>query len=145
MSLARKIVTSLAVVFAMAAAPVEARVTTAHQYAPYQHDRQHDSCQAVKTVAQKAHASWYGPGFHGRKTANGEIFNMNAMTAAHKTLKLGTRILVENIDTGVKAVLRVNDRGPYIEGRALDVSQKAADVLGFREEGLARVKMSVCG
>ncbi len=137
MSIARKLVTSLAVVFAMAAAPVstpaQARETP-----------EHNSCEPVKTLAHKAHASWYGPGFQGRKTANGETFNMNAMTAAHKTLKLGTRILVENVDNGVKAVLRVNDRGPYIAGRSLDVTKKAADVLGFREEGVARIKMSVC-
>lgn len=133
MTITRKIVTSLAVVFALAASPAHA------------HDGAvHNECETVRTVAQKAHASWYGPGFHGRKTANGETFNMNAMTAAHKTLKLGTRILVENIDNGVKAVLRVNDRGPYIAGRSLDVSKKAADVLGFRDEGLARVKMSIC-
>lgn len=101
-------------------------------------------CDTVKTIANKAHASWYGPGFQGRKTANGEIFNMNAMTAAHKTLKLGTRILVENIENGMQVVLRVNDRGPYVDGRVLDVSKKAADILGFREEGLAKIKMSIC-
>ena len=101
-------------------------------------------CDTVRTVNQSVRASWYGPGFHGRKTANGEVFNQNAMTAAHKTLKLGTRLLVANLDNGQQAVLRVNDRGPYIKGRALDVSKKAADVLGFREEGVAKVKMSIC-
>jgi len=101
-------------------------------------------CDTVRTVNQSVRASWYGPGFHGRKTANGEVFNQNAMTAAHKTLKLGTRLLVANLENGQQAVLRVNDRGPYINGRTLDVSKKAADVLGFREEGLAKVKMSVC-
>lgn len=134
MTCSTKLMACLAVVFAMAAAPVYAAADT----------KVYDRCETVRTVTNKAEASWYGPGFHGRLTANGEVFNMNAMTAAHKTLKLGTRILVENVDTGMKAVLRVNDRGPYIPGRTLDVSKKAADVLGFREEGLARIKMSVC-
>lgn len=103
-----------------------------------------NSCDTVRTISHSARASWYGPGFHGRRTANGEIFNMYAMTAAHKSLKLGTRVLVANLENGMQAVLRVNDRGPYIDGRVLDVSKKAADVLGFREEGVARIKLSIC-
>ena len=101
-------------------------------------------CDAGAVVSHKARASWYGPGFNGRKTANGEIFNMNAMTAAHKTLKLGTRVLVTNLDNGLQAVLRVNDRGPYIKGRTLDVSKRAADVLDFRDEGTARIRLTLC-
>ncbi len=101
-------------------------------------------CEPVMTLSQNARASWYGPGFHGRKTANGEVFNMHAMTAAHKTLKLGTRVLVSNLENGAQAVLRINDRGPYKGGRSLDVSRRAADVLGFREGGLARVKLAIC-
>ena len=101
-------------------------------------------CDTVRTLNQSARASWYGPRFHGRQTANGEIYNQNAMTAAHKTLKLGTRVLVENIKNGEQVVLRVNDRGPYIDGRTLDVSKKAADVLGFRDDGIAKIKLSVC-
>lgn len=130
----KSLIVPLAFAFAAVAAPAHARDT-----------RVVTDCDTVQTLSNKAHASWYGPGFHGRKTANGEIFNMNAMTAAHKTLKLGTRILVENIENGMQAVLRVNDRGPYIQGRALDVSKKAADVLGFREEGIAKIKLSICG
>lgn len=129
----KSLIAPLAATFAMAASPVHARdmqVVT--------------DCDTVKTVASNAKASWYGPGFHGRQTANGEKFNQNAMTAAHKTLKLGTRVLVENVENGMQVVLRVNDRGPYIEGRALDVSKKAADVLGFREEGVAKIKLSIC-
>ncbi len=129
----KSLIAPLALAFAAAASPVQARDSKVVT-----------DCDTVRTVANMAHASWYGPGFHGRKTANGEIFNMNAMTAAHKTLKLGTRILVENIENGLQVVLRVNDRGPYIDGRALDVSKKAADVLGFREEGVAKIKMSIC-
>lgn len=101
-------------------------------------------CEPVMTLSQSAKASWYGPGFHGRKTANGEVFNMHAMTAAHKTLKLGTRVLVSNLENGAQAVLRINDRGPYKGGRSLDVSRRAADVLGFRDDGLARVRLTIC-
>lgn len=101
-------------------------------------------CDTVRTVNPKAHASWYGSRFHGRQTANGETFNMYALTAAHKTLALGSHILVENVANGARLVLRVNDRGPYVQGRNLDVSRRAADILGFREEGLAKVKISLC-
>lgn len=93
---------------------------------------------------QTGRASWYGPGFHGRKTANGEVFNMNSMTAAHRSLKLGTRILVENVENGQSAILRVNDRGPYVGQRVLDVSKAAAHTLGFHNDGLAQVKISIC-
>lgn len=102
------------------------------------------ACDIEKTISHSARASWYGPGFHGRKTANGEIFNRHALTAAHKTLKLGTRVLVENVENGVQIVLRINDRGPYHGNRALDVSERAAVALGFRDEGVTRVKLSIC-
>lgn len=133
MSAPKSILAPLALAFAMATGAAYARDSQVVT-----------DCNTVKTVNHKAHASWYGPGFHGRKTANGEIFNQNALTAAHKTLKLGTRVLVENIENGMQVVLRVNDRGPYIQGRTLDVSKRAADVLGFREEGLAQIKLSIC-
>ena len=89
-------------------------------------------------------ASWYGPGFHGRKTANGEIFNMNDMTAAHKTLPLGTKLQVENEATGEMLVVRINDRGPYIKGRVLDLSKHAASRLGLEQQGVGRVVMRRC-
>lgn len=89
-------------------------------------------------------ASWYGPGFHGRKTANGEKFNMYAMTAAHKTLPLGTMIKVTNKDNGEELVVRVNDRGPYIKGRVLDLSRGAAAKLGFEDQGVIPVAYTVC-
>ena len=101
-------------------------------------------CTLSPRAAMLGKASWYGPGFHGRKTANGETFNMYGMTAAHPSLKLGTKIMVENVKNGQSAVLRVNDRGPYIGKRVLDVSRRAAEVLGFRDDGLAQVKISVC-
>lgn len=102
-------------------------------------------CKVVEAPkAQSGRASWYGPGFHGRKTANGEVYDMHAMTAAHRSLKLGTRILVENVDNGQSVVLRVNDRGPYVGERVLDVSKGAAQTLGFHDRGLAPVKISIC-
>lgn len=87
-------------------------------------------------------ASYYGKGFHGRKTANGERFNMKAMTAAHRTLPLGTIVRVENLENHHFAVLKVNDRGPFIKGRILDVSQGAAKVLGFVRQGVTEVKVT---
>lgn len=84
-------------------------------------------------------ASWYGPGFHGRKTANGERFNMHEMTAAHKTLPFGTRVLVQNPRTGKEVVVRINDRGPFIKGRVIDLSKAAAKALGIHARGHAAV------
>lgn len=88
-------------------------------------------------------ASWYGPGFHGRPTASGETFDMEAMTAAHPSLPLGTRIEVTVLATGRRTELRVNDRGPFVDDRMLDVSRAAARRLGFLEEGTARVRIRV--
>lgn len=88
-------------------------------------------------------SSYYGSFHHGRKTANGEVFNMNAMTAAHKTLPLGSKIKVTNLSNGKSAVLKVNDRGPYKHGRILDVSQGAAKKLDMIKTGTARVSIAV--
>ena len=84
---------------------------------------------------QRGVASWYGPGFHGRTTANGEKFNMGEMTAAHKTLPFGTRVLVHNPRTGKEVVVRINDRGPYARGRVIDLSKAAAHALGMKTRG----------
>ncbi len=94
----------------------------------------------AKTVAgwqQKGVASWYGPGFHGRKTASGERFNTHELTAAHLTLPFGTKLLVRNERNGKEVVVRVNDRGPYAKSRIIDLSQAAARALGI--DGLGRV------
>jgi len=90
-------------------------------------------------------ASWYGPGFHGKPTANGEIFDQATMTAAHPSLPLPSLVQVINLDNGREVVLRVNDRGPFIEGRMIDVSRKAAETLGFREAGEAKVRVRYLG
>ena len=79
----------------------------------------------------KGVASWYGPGFHGKKTANGERFNTNDLTAAHKTLPFGTKVRVTNEQTGKSVVVRINDRGPYAHGRVIDLSKAAAEAVGI--------------
>ena len=79
----------------------------------------------------KGVASWYGPGFHGKKTANGERFNTHDLTAAHKTLPFGTQVRVTNEQTGKSVVVRINDRGPYVHGRVIDLSKAAAQAVGI--------------
>ena len=91
------------------------------------------------------YASWYGPGFHGRKTANGEIFNQNAMTAAHTTLPMPTLVRVTNLKNGRKVIVRVNDRGPFAHNRIIDLSKRAAIELGFKEQGVTKVRVEYLG
>ncbi|MEE8201261.1 MAG: septal ring lytic transglycosylase RlpA family protein [Candidatus Acidoferrales bacterium] len=88
-------------------------------------------------------ASWYGPGFHGRPTASGVLFNRNALTAAHRTLRAGTVVRVTNLRNGRSTVLVINDWGPVPADRVIDVSEAAAQVLGFREQGVAPVRIEV--
>jgi len=86
-------------------------------------------------------ASWYGEKFHGRKTANGEVYDMLAMTAAHKTLPFGTIVLVTNLADGRQVVVRINDRGPFIDGRIIDLSKAAAVQIGLDRTGIANVQI----
>jgi len=86
-------------------------------------------------------ASWYGPKFHGKMTANGEIYDQMAFTAAHKHLSFGTLLKVTNTKNGRSVIVRINDRGPYIEGRDLDLSKGAAIELGMLRKGVARLKI----
>ena len=88
-------------------------------------------------------ASWYGDKFHGKLTANGEIFNKNIVSAAHKTLPLPSMVRVTNLDNGKVLNIRINDRGPYAHGRIIDLSEKAAELLGFKELGTARVNVKI--
>lgn len=88
-------------------------------------------------------ASWYGAPHHGRRTASGEIYDMNQLTAAHKTLPFGTRLLVTNQDTSRTAEVRINDRGPFVKGRILDVSYATARQLGVAAEGVFPVRLRV--
>lgn len=86
-------------------------------------------------------ASWYGGRFHGRQTASGEIYDMHALTAAHRSLPFGTRVRVTNLANGRSVVLTINDRGPYVKPRVIDVSRRAAEVLGFLRDGVTRVRV----
>ena len=88
---------------------------------------------------QGGHASWYGPGFHGRRTASGETFNTKALTAAHRSLPFGTRVRVVNEKTGRSVIVRINDRGPFGKGRVIDLARSAAQQIGMA--GLATVAL----
>ena len=90
-------------------------------------------------------ASWYGPKFHGRRTANGEIFDMNLLTAAHPTLPMPVRARVTNLENGKSIIVRINDRGPFAKDREIDLSRKAAEVLGFRDKGTTEVRVQYLG
>jgi len=88
-------------------------------------------------------ASWYGEDFHGKYTANGEVFDLNALTAAHRTLPMPSIVQVTNLENGRTLKLRVNDRGPYLRGRIIDVSRRAAQLLGFEGIGTAKVRVKI--
>jgi len=88
-------------------------------------------------------ASWYGPNFHGKLTANGERYNMNDYTAAHKTLPFNTMVRVDNVENGKSVVVRINDRGPYIDNRIIDLSRKAAREIDMIGTGTTSVRLSV--
>jgi rare lipoprotein A len=99
-------------------------------------------------IAQEAYqgkASWYGPQFHGRMTANGEIFDSNQLTAAHPNLPFGTKVKVTNMVNGRSVVVRINDRGPFVQGRIIDVSAGAARLLNMISTGVANVQLEILG
>ncbi len=102
----------------------------------------------VQTVShgptvQHGKASWYGKAFHGRLTASGERYNMHAPTAAHKSLPFGTRVRVTNLDNGKHTVVRINDRGPFVKGRIIDLSYGAAKKIQMLQAGVVRVKLEI--
>lgn len=117
--------------------------TLAAQHAPS------SASEPVQALAprsvQTGIASWYGPGFQGRQTANGEVFDSSLLTAAHRTMRLPSRARVTRLDTGKSIIVRVNDRGPYIDGRLIDLSHAAAQALGFEDDGLAEVRVEGLG
>jgi len=88
-------------------------------------------------------ASWYGAKFHGRQTANGEIYDMNALTAAHRTLPMPSFVRVTNLENGRSLILRLNDRGPFARGRIIDISRRGAQLLNFQRQGTARVRVQI--
>jgi rare lipoprotein A len=99
----------------------------------------------VQTAPASSHvtlASWYGPGFVGQHTASGEVYHRDDLTAASRNLPLGTRVQVTNLNTGRAVVVRINDRGPYVHGRGIDLSQRAAERIGLNHSGVARVSVT---
>ncbi len=92
---------------------------------------------------QIGEASWYGPGFHGNQTASGEVYDMEAMTAAHRRLPFGARVQIVNLDNGRETEVRINDRGPFARGRIIDLSRAAARDIGMLGSGTARVRIEV--
>lgn len=107
--------------------------------------RQTDSAAERPTHSEVGLASWYGKPYHGRQTASGRIYNMFELTAAHRTLPFGTRVRVTNLENGRTVVLTITDRGPFVSGRVLDVSLRAAQELRFQNKGLARVRVESIG
>ncbi|MDP8917577.1 MAG: septal ring lytic transglycosylase RlpA family protein [Pseudomonadota bacterium] len=101
---------------------------------------QAEPVETAGRVVQSGRASWYGPGFHGRRTASGETFNTNALTAAHRTLPFGTKVRVVNKTTGKSVIVRINDRGPYAHGRVIDLSKASAQAIGI--SGVASVTVA---
>jgi rare lipoprotein A len=118
-------------------AAAAADTTSAQPIEPGKLARAQRKSNAMSAKRFSGNVSWYGPQFHGRQTASGEIFDMNKLTAAHKTLPFGTRVLVENPRTGQSVVVKVNDRGPYAAGRVMDISREAARRVGILLGGVA--------
>ncbi len=100
---------------------------------------------SAQGFSQKGIASWYGADFHGRRTSNGEIYEMYAQTAAHKILPMNTVLLVRNLDNGRETTVRINDRGPFVYGRIIDLSLTSAKQLGILKKGTARVHITALG
>jgi rare lipoprotein A (peptidoglycan hydrolase) len=143
-----QVVATLAVLTTMGAArgPNTLESTNA---GPQNHPVQTASATAKPTTARKAKpfqvgpASWYGKFFHGKQTASGEPYNMYEMTAAHPDLPLGTMVKVTNLHNDKAVIVRVNDRGPLIPGRIIDLSYGAAKELGFSQKGVQRVRLDI--
>ena len=112
---------------------------------PYQIDGQWHTPREQTNYDRTGIASYYAHDFHGRRTSNGEIFNMWALSAAHPTLPLPSYIYVTNLENGRTLLLRANDRGPYVNNRLIDVSRAAARYLGFETRGMARVRVRYAG
>jgi len=103
--------------------------------------REKGSAAAKSVYKEVGEASWYGPGFQGKETANGETFNQQKMTAAHPSLPMGSKATVTNLENDKKVVVRINDRGPYAEDRVIDLSRAAAKKLDMKDDGTAQVKI----
>lgn len=108
-------------------------------------DRLYSPLPSAEGYEEVGMASWYGSDFHGRFTSNGETYDMHAISAAHKLLPMHTMLLVKNLDNGREIVVRVNDRGPFVKGRIIDLSYGAAQQIGLVRSGTARVKVTALG
>ena len=108
---------------------------------PYKIDGKWYTPAANLNYNQVGVASWYGPGFHNKKTANGETYNMNALTAAHTTLPMPSYVRVTNLENNRSLLLKINDRGPFVDDRLIDVSRRGAQLLGFEKRGTTRVRV----
>ena len=137
---------------ANAAPGYEDRRTTVIEKEPVQEQKQNDlvvidsapsATADFSDFTEEGIASWYGRDFDGRPTASGETFDSRRLTAAHKTIPLGTVVLVRNLENNKEVILKINDRGPFVKGRSIDVSEYASEVLGFKEKGLTRVGLKV--
>ena len=124
------------------------RYYTNNQSTQQKETKKHDNKKSrsnfnSKKIKYKGVSSWYGPKFHGNLTANGEVFDMYGITAAHKEFPLNTVARVTNLDNNQSIILRINDRGPYVDGRILDCSYGAALKLDFSDQGTANVKIEI--
>ena len=124
------------------ARPAKGTAAPKGTYKPYKvYGEKYYPIKSAHGYVEKGVASWYGKDFHGKKTANGEIYDMHAMTAAHKILPMNTKIRVTNLGNGKNAVLRVNDRGPFVNNRIVDLSYAGAKALGMVGPGTAQVRL----
>ena len=110
---------------------------------PYKIDGKTYYPKEYKRYNEVGQASWYGDDFHNKKTANGEVFNMHDMTAAHKTLPMPSIVRVTNLENGSSIKVRVNDRGPFVDNRIIDLSKAAANKLGFKNKGVITVRVEL--
>jgi len=143
---------TISILFASAVllAPVQARAVSSINYSTYT-ESQGSSIDLDNWMPRKnlsiassvGEASWYGPGFYGRPTASGEIYRPGTFTVAHRSLPLGTRVRITNLSNGRSAIARVNDRGPYVGGRIVDLGEGIADHLGVKSSGVANVRLQV--
>jgi rare lipoprotein A (peptidoglycan hydrolase) len=135
---------AIAILFVVATAMFGCSAQHAPQY-QYSSPATYRSYSSVPPGSRVEVASWYGPGFAGHSTSTGETFNPNELTAASKTLPIGSRVRVINPDNGRSVVVRINDRGPFVRGRSLDLSHRAAREIGLTAKGVGRVQVSAAG
>lgn len=129
-----------AIFFGVQVSTADENLNTEYEYFDY--DKEINSLVEIDFIPSGTMvASWYGPDFHGKQTANTEIYNQLAYTAAHKSLPFGTMLRVTNPRNGKQVIVRINDRGPYIDGRDLDLSKGAAIAVGMIEKGVIRVEV----